>query len=109
MTEVVSSHGLTPTEESRQPKLDATLAAATPPAVPAPLPNSPTDTEDTAPTLAVLDSATVPTLPQSQLPQRLSKVRKHLKSASLAALFLIELWLGVASLSSMLCAQGAFL
>ena len=108
MTEVVTSHGLTPTEEPKQPELEVTPTAAAPPAVPAPLPNSPTKTEDKAPTLTILDPVTVPVLPQSQLPKHPSKVHKRLKAVSLAALFLIELWSGVASLSSVLCAQGAY-
>ena len=109
MAEMVTSHGLNLTREPKQPELDATLAAATPAAVPAPLHNSPTKTKDKAPTLTVLDPGTVPVLPQSQLPKCPPKVCKHVKAASLAALFLIEFWSGVASLSSVLCALGASL
>ena len=109
MTEVVTSHGLTPTNKTKQAGLDTTPTAASPPAVPAPLLISSPETEDKALTLATLGSTPVPLPPQSQLPKRPSKVLKQVKAASLAALFLIELWSGVASLSSVLCAQGASL
>ena len=109
MTEVVTSHGLTPTTYTKQARLTATLTAATPSVVSAPLLDSSHKTGSEAPTLATLDPTPVLVPPQSQPPQRPSKVLKQVKAVSLAALFLIELWSGVASLSSVLCAQGASL
>ena len=107
MIEMVSSHGLILTDEPEQPELVVTPTAVTPSAVPAPLPSLTTETEYNVLTLATLDPTPVPQPPQSYLPKRPSKVCNKVKAASLAALFLIELWSGVASLSSVLCAQGA--
>ena len=59
MTEVVTSHGLTPTTYTKQARLTATLTAATPSVVSAPLLDSSHKTGSEAPTLATLDPTPV--------------------------------------------------
>ena len=109
MTELVTSHGLTftptpfpPTTPSPPPPTVVTAAIQEPtPTLASPSQLKAVDGADTMAATPVLPVSTDPTPIKHQPPSR------TLKQVALATLRLIELWSGVASLSSSICSLGA--
>ena len=111
MTELVTSHGLTPTPTSippttPSPPLPTVDTAAIQGQEPTRPPSPQLEASDGADTVVVTPVSPVATDPT---PIKHRPPSSTLKQVALATLCLIELWSGVASLSSSLCPLGASL
>ena len=111
MTELVTSHGLTPTPTSippttPSPPLPTVDTAAIQGEEPTRPPSPQLEASDGADTVVVTPVSPVATDPT---PIKHRPPSRTLKQVALATLCLIELWSGVASLSSSLCSLGASL